>query len=95
MKPDDLVMPFVVTRENGGTVDGHAFMLGWMCATLDAVLSARKLLQLQQYVHPDALPQLELIGKRYGYRLTTDQVDQEGDDQWVLVRFDQASKKGQ
>ena len=87
MNQDDgefgLVMPFVVTADNGGTYDARSFVAG---ARMEAVRRRCEAgeVQIESYEPPPLVPQLDLIAMRYGYTMTEEPWD-EHPDEWTLV----------
>lgn len=65
-----LVMPFVVAKSNGGTLDDLSFACGWDCGALYGELDACHRLGAApagRWVKPEILPQLDLIAMEHGF----------------------------
>lgn len=66
-----LVMPFVVCQSKGGPYQDDAFCAGWQCGEIDKALEVAAATQAQTVYIEQArtalIPQLELIGMRYGF----------------------------
>ena len=85
-----LVMPFVATESNGGTLDDHAFVAGFTCGMINAQLHATREAHVihMHWVNPELLPQLDLIALHR--RMTMTEVGRTDDDEWVEVEFTNA-----
>lgn len=74
-----LVMPFVLTKSNGGPYDDKAFTAGMACGQLWTelqVLAAHGAQPRPRYVRPEHIPQMDLIAMHYGYTLKAGPVDE-------------------
>lgn len=81
-----LVMPFILCASNGGPYDDEAFVMGYECGQLDALLRVYEKLDAApdgRFVHTNVLMQLDLICMQHGFRLTEGQVDESGEWTWV------------
>jgi len=101
-----LVMPFVVCQSKGGPYDDESFTVGWHAARIDTALQWGELFGADQFtftVRSPLLPQLDLIGMRYHYTMTTlpwpdDLADQMGGEdtaaavraEWTQIRYQAA-----
>jgi hypothetical protein len=87
-----LVMPFVATTSHGGPYDDAAFVAGFEAGWLDLMLSITGKVgaEVQRYVPPELVPQLDLIGMRHGYKLIAEPWD-EHPDEWTLITFEAAA----
>jgi len=89
-----LVMPFVVCDDHGGPFDAVAFTAGWACAALDKTLdqlaqafgTTGGMAQVEQYVDPRLIPQLDLIAMAHGFTVTHKNWG-DGPDEWTLATF--------
>lgn len=81
-------MPFVVCKGSGGPYEDHAFVAGYTAASLESKLinAHPSCAQVQHYVHPPLVPQLDLIAMRHGWVLESEPWDEYPDD-WALVTF--------
>lgn len=83
-----LVMPFVLTISHGGPYPDDAFVAGWACGEIDAVLKLSQMFSeittLERTVATDTLAQLDLCAMRYGFTLTATPTDVDG---WALATF--------
>ena len=86
-----LTMPFVACKSNGGTMDDHAFVAGFTCGTINAQLHATREAHVvhTHWVHPELLPQLDLIA--LNRRMTMTETDRTEDGEWVKVEFSNAT----
>lgn len=83
-----LVMPFVVCEDQGGPFPAGAFVAGWTCGVLDALLPLVKPhgCTVERYVDPRIVPQLDLIAMRHGFEMTSEPWE-EHPDEYTLVTF--------
>lgn len=81
------VMPFVACITNGGSYDDAAFVAGYECGHLDAVLGATKgvAVVLHRWVTPALIPQLDLIAMKHEQRLVVGEESEDGE--WRRVRI--------
>jgi hypothetical protein len=92
--PDDavrgLVMPFVVTTDQGGPYDAEAFCAGLECegilSDLRAIAKMSNVVltsvRAEKYVPPGLVPQLELVAMACGFTLTHELWD-EHPEEWT------------
>lgn len=80
-----LVMPFVVTTDNGGPLDSHAFVAGVRYGQ-DSEAVAKLLPTWSNYIYPDMVAQYDLLAMHYGYKMEAEPWD-EHPDEWVFVTF--------
>lgn len=81
-----LTMPAVVTKGNGGDLDGLAFICGWQVGALEAELRTCHQLGATprgHYVYPEIAPQLDLIAMENQFTLTLG----DGVPDWRYVTF--------
>ena len=81
-----LIMPFVVCKTQGGTLDDLAFVVGWELGQIDGELEMCETLYAtprSRYVHTVGVPQLDLISMRRGYLLKVSETDESGEWTWV------------
>jgi hypothetical protein len=80
-----MVMPFVVCQSQGGPYEDRSFVAGVQAGSLDHSLSTGPS-PTAVYLHPDLVPQADLLAMRHGYSLTTEPWV-ERPDEWVLCTF--------
>lgn len=81
-----LVMPFVLTKSEGGPYDDAAFAAGMTCGQLWTelmVLTQHGATPRPRYVQPEYVPQIDLIAMHYGYTLKPGPIDEASGWQWV------------
>ena len=80
-----LVMPFVVVESRGGPYADSAFVAGYECGWLDALLHSIKPSgsSIQRWVYPALLPQLDLIAMKHGMRVDVLEHDESGE--WTSI----------
>lgn len=86
-----IVMPFVLTKTNGGPYDDDAFVAGVTCGALDQELTLTTTLHTlprERYINTLHLPQVDLIAMRHGYQLRLGDLDEASG--WQVVQFDWA-----
>lgn len=93
----ELLMPFVVAESNGGPYDDEAFSAGFAAGRIDGQLQtlagAGGTRSATHLVYTELLPQLELIGMRYGYpTMVTAYSEDYGE--WAQVTFVAAKETG-
>lgn len=79
---DELVMPFVLTDDNGGPYPPEAFQAGWMLGQIWAELHAVKGVIHHVIVHPDWLGQLDLMAMHFDLSIRHDVVEHLEDGMW-------------
>jgi hypothetical protein len=75
----EMVMPFVLTKSQGGPCDDEAFAAGMTCGQLWMELrtvSHHGALPHSRYVQPAHVAQLDLIAMHYGYITRPGEVDE-------------------
>jgi hypothetical protein len=75
----ELVMPFILTKSEGGPYDDAAFDAGMACGQLWMelrTLANHGATPRPRYVQPEHVPQIDLIAMHYGYTLTRGPVDE-------------------
>lgn len=90
MEPDDqeaydLVMPFILTKSQGGPYDDDAFVAGWRLGQIDAVL-AHEGAEWSGIVPTADLPQADLLAMRRDMVLLQTPTE---DDEWTFIRIHQ------
>ncbi|MGE3795121.1 MAG: hypothetical protein AB7I38_14500 [Dehalococcoidia bacterium] len=83
-----LVMPFVATTSNGGPFDDQAFVAGYECGSIDMALHVLAPIgaTVSRWVHPELLPQLDLIAMRHGRQVYVGDEDDTGT--WRHITID-------
>lgn len=81
-----LVMPFIACRSQGGEFDDDAFVSGWRCGAVDALLAWPETVDYEVYAREHDLAQLDLIAMRRGFVMT----NEPSDDGWLNVTFQRA-----
>lgn len=84
----ELVMPFVLTRSEGGPYDDAAFSAGMTCGQLWTelmILAKHGATPRPRYVQPEHVPQIDLIAMHYGYTLKPGEIDEASG--WQRVDF--------
>ncbi len=76
-----LVMPFVVTEDQGGPYKEKAYVAGWRVGSLDTRLELQSPPTWEGYVNPPDVPQIDLVAMRHGYTMVTEAYD----DEWTHV----------
>lgn len=87
----ELVMPFVLTRSNGGPFDDAAFVAGMTCGALHqelAMTAALHALPRERYIDLRFIKQADLIAMKHGYVMKAGETD--GASGWQHVQFDWA-----
>lgn len=87
----ELVMPFVVTKSNGGPFDDSAFVAGCTCGALRQELTMTKALNTlphERYIDARLIRQADLIAMHHGYVLKLGEIDEASG--WQRVAFDWA-----
>lgn len=86
-----MVMPFVLTKSNGGPYDDAAFAAGMTCGQIWnelKILAGHGAIPAPRYVKPEHLPQIDLIAMHYGYTLKPGETDEASG--WQRVDFSQS-----
>jgi hypothetical protein len=78
-----LVVPFVVCKSGGGTLDDHAFVCGARYSDLRHRLKSGRPTVLSDYEYPALRPQLELLAMELNYTFTAESYDED----WDFVTF--------
>jgi hypothetical protein len=76
----ELVMPFITVTSKGGPHDDNAYVAGYTCGRLDALLGMYAHLGVlghEQWFAADVAPQVDLIAMKNGYHAV---VDDESDE---------------
>ncbi|MCI3246288.1 hypothetical protein [Streptomyces spinosisporus] len=85
----EAVMPFVLTKSQGGPFDDGAFVAGMTCGALDqelTITAALHTLPRERYIDARFLKQVDLIAMRHGYRIELGDLDEPSG--WQVVRFE-------
>lgn len=80
----ELVVPFVVTDDNGGPYDVDAFKAGHYHGEISVTLNYEPSM-FETYVPTPLVPQLDLLAMHKGYKFKATEWDD--DPEWSLVRF--------
>lgn len=90
----DVVMPFIACESQGGPFPDDAFVAGFRCGAVDAMLNlTRAALEAGEGLTDDViqcrepeLAQLDLIAMRRGFTMDAEPVD----DEWFAITFTRA-----
>lgn len=88
----ELVLPFVATESHGGPYQDESFVAGYATAQLDLVLqlaAGALVTSLEAMVRVALVPQLDLIGMRWGYTTSAEPIL--GNPDWCRICFTTAS----
>lgn len=87
----DLVMPFVLTNDNGGPYDPAAFVSGYRLGQLDSALALCQTVPLTEPTElvapPNEAEQIDLIAMKNGYKSSQREYDSDSD--WSVYAFEQ------
>jgi len=89
-----LVMPFVVTRSNGGPFDDAAYVAGAEFGQLDEHLrqaAAVRAIPQPRYINSANVPQVDLLAMHHGFTVTFEPWD-EHPDEWTMATFGEADR---
>lgn len=83
----ELVMPFVVVESTGGPYADAAFVAGYECGWIDAMLYALRPAgaSLQRWVYPALLAQIDLIAMKHEMKMSVLEHDESGE--WVSIEI--------
>jgi hypothetical protein len=91
----ELVMPFVAVASQGGKYDDESYVAGWEMGRLAAQLDLAKHMRLglpHATIHPENVPQADLLAMRVGARMTVKDWPEETDpvaaSEWAWVDFE-------
>jgi len=84
-----LLMPFVVCQSQGGPYEDEAFVAGFTCAFIEALMTHPLGSTIQRPVPPALLPQLDLIAMRHGWTMSSEPWD-EAPDEWAFAEFERS-----
>ena len=84
----ELVMPFVVVSSRGGPFDDQAFVAGYECGVIDMALNVLVPIggTVSRWVHPELLPQIDLIAMKHGRQVYVGDEDDSGT--WRHITID-------
>jgi len=84
-----LVMPFIATKSNGGSLDDEAYACGWECGSLCVMIAQAAEfggVTLSRYVHTVNVPQLDLLAMQNGMKVVASEVWEDDDTYtWVTI----------
>jgi hypothetical protein len=95
--PEDLLMPFIVCKSNGGELDDDAFVVGMELGGLDANLRMCAAMNafavpMPRFIHSVGVKQLDLIAMQHGFVVEHEEWDGEGPGEWSWVQFNLATE---
>lgn len=79
----ELTMPLVTLASRGGPHDDDAYTAGWDMGALDAELTHRAPVLLEQLIRTANREQADLIGMKHGYSVEIVPVDED----WASLRL--------
>ena len=91
---DELIMPFVVCKSSGGPYDDASYIAGWEAGALDRALQLtghRAVVRngVRLLLHPDNIPQLDLVAMRHGFILEPEKKKDEDGLVGVVVKMNE------